>query len=468
MSLKAWTFICSVIIGGFVLTFLAIPSSPIPLQEWQTFGLLLLLAVTTQLIESQFGKSTYYPHTAFFFAGVILLRPVHFILLIIISHLAEWLQKRLSNSPYLRDWYLQPFNISVHISAGISAQIALRASGHWITGASSGHELLGVLLGAIVYVLINHLMVGQALVLARGLAWKKSGVLSAENIVTELILLVQGYVAAHLWQHQMWLLIPALAPLFLVYKAMTVPKLRREARTDLKTGLYNSRYFNDKFHEEFHRAQRFERPISLVVADLDLLRDINNSHGHLAGDSVITGIAQIFQQQVRDYDICGRFGGEEFAIVLPEADEETAWQIAERLRQAIENSEFCVPSQTEPIRATMSFGIASFPQAAPSPKALFHEADMALYQAKFQGRNRAVRSSEIPLTTRFDFVECQQKPSLADPFHSNLESAEMSAVAAFMHGYSIAMSTGSELTSLGQASGLIEPVPLPIGDESGS
>jgi diguanylate cyclase (GGDEF)-like protein/putative nucleotidyltransferase with HDIG domain len=137
--------------------------------------------------------------------------------------------------------------------------------------------------------------------------------------------------------------------------------------------------------------------MSLIMADLDLLRDINNSYGHLAGDAVLKGIAEIFRQQLRHYDVPARFGGEEFSILLPETPPEQAMEIAERIRRAVAEREFEVETASEPIRATVSLGVAAFPKDGVDANELIHQADLAVYRAKLQGRNRVLGASTEPL-----------------------------------------------------------------------
>ena len=138
-------------------------------------------------------------------------------------------------------------------------------------------------------------------------------------------------------------------------------------------------------------------PATSTMADLDLLRDINNSYGHLAGDAVLKGIAEIFRKQLRHYDIPARFGGEEFAILLPETPPEQALEIAERIRRAVADRRFEVETSSEPIRATISLGVAGFPKDGIDPNELIHQADLAVYRAKLQGRNRVQGASSEPL-----------------------------------------------------------------------
>ncbi len=127
--------------------------------------------------------------------------------------------------------------------------------------------------------------------------------------------------------------------------------------------------------------------MTVVMADIDLLRNINNLYGHLAGDIVLIGIARILKNLSRDYDIVSRFGGEEFALLMPETTPEEAYPKVNFLRMAIEKEEFVVQTSVTPIKASMSFGISGREEGLDS-KGIIHNADMALYQAKLNGRNR--------------------------------------------------------------------------------
>src|SRR5207244_6622623 len=193
-----------------------------------------------------------------------------------------------------------------------------------------------------------------------------------------------------------------LAPLVLIHRSLAVPQLQAEARVDPKTGLFNARYFASALAEELGRAERFQRPLSLIMADLDLLRDINNTYGHLAGDAVLQGIAEVFRAQLRHYDVPARFGGEEFSILLPETPAEEALQIAERIRKAVAERMYEVETSSEPIRATVSIGVAGFPKDGTDAQELIHQADLAVYRAKLQGRNRVLGASSEPLLVPTD------------------------------------------------------------------
>src|SRR5581483_2994418 len=214
------------------------------------------------------------------------------------------------------------------------------------------------------------------------------------NLSMELVLAAIGVGVAAFWRSNPWLVPFALAPLLLIHRSLHVPRLEEQARVDPKTGLFNARHFATVLNEELARALRFNRPISLIMADLDLLREINNTYGHLAGDAVLEGIARIFRRELRHYDVPARFGGEEFAILLPETPSEKALEIAERIRRAVAAHAFEVETSSEPIRATISMGVASYPRDGAEANELVHQADLAVYRAKLQGRNRVLHASD--------------------------------------------------------------------------
>ena len=218
-----------------------------------------------------------------------------------------------------------------------------------------------------------------------------------ESLTTDSVLACLGVAVAAFWHVNPWLIAFAVAPLLLVHRSLSVPALQEEARVDPKTGLFNARHFAAELGDELTRAERFQRPMTVIMADLDLLRDINNAYGHLAGDAVLKGVADIFRMQLREYDVPARFGGEEFAILLPETGPEQALEIAERIRRAVAAARFEVETSNEPIKATVSLGIATFPKDGSDVNELIHQADLAVYRAKLQGRNRALGASSEPL-----------------------------------------------------------------------
>ncbi|GAC1651503.1 MAG: hypothetical protein NVS4B8_26500 [Herpetosiphon sp.] len=181
----------------------------------------------------------------------------------------------------------------------------------------------------------------------------------------------------------------AALPLGLVFQVLHVPNLREEASTDSKTGLLNMRHFNRAFTRALERVERTHEPLSVLMCDLDYLRNINNTYGHPAGDAVLVGIGEILRQHLREQDMAARFGGEEF-VVLIAGDVTFAEGIAQQIRQSIEETAFTVKQVVRPISATMSIGVATYGRDGYTAEDLLHEADMAVYRAKRDGRNQVV------------------------------------------------------------------------------
>ena len=360
---------------------------------WPTFAILAAIAATAQLfvVSGPRGRSySYHTTIVFLIPAVMLLSPGFVVLIGVIHHIPEWLKTRAT-------WYIQSFNIFNWTLAMLGAW----ASFHAIMGISSNgnrvsYALAGVAAAATM-VAINHVLMAPMLRLARGLSIRDSGLFSFQSLSTDLVLAMLGVATAAFWRSNPWLILFAVAPLFLIHRSLSVPQLQEEARVDPKTGLFNARHFAVALNEELTRAARFERPLSLVMADLDLLRDINNTYGHLAGDAVLQGIAEVFRSHLRHYDVPARFGGEEFAILLPETPPEQAFEIAERIRRTVAASTFDVETSSEPIRATVSIGVAGYPRDGADTNELIHQADLAVYRAKLQGRNRVLDASSDPL-----------------------------------------------------------------------
>jgi diguanylate cyclase (GGDEF)-like protein len=168
--------------------------------------------------------------------------------------------------------------------------------------------------------------------------------------------------------------------------------LREQATHDGLTGLLNRTGILEKLDDELSRAARTGTPVSVLMADLDLFKSINDTRGHLVGDAVLREAARRLKAAARRYDSVGRYGGEEFLIVLPGCNAFDAAIQGERMREAIGGTPFLAPSQ--PVMVTASLGVACSSHCA--PEVLVREADDALYLAKAGGRNRVVvHSAEV-------------------------------------------------------------------------
>ncbi|MCP4601909.1 MAG: GGDEF domain-containing protein [Proteobacteria bacterium] len=175
--------------------------------------------------------------------------------------------------------------------------------------------------------------------------------------------------------------------------------LEEKVFIDPLTGLYNYRYINKRIEEEFERASRYNLDVALLFADIDFFKKINDKLGHQGGNEILTHMANILSNStkkslgtrptLRKADIIGRFGGEEFVVLLPETSKENAENIAERIRDTIENYNFPHSKDHPNVVITISIGIAAYPDdGIENPGDLIKKADLAMYDAKHKGRNR--------------------------------------------------------------------------------
>jgi diguanylate cyclase (GGDEF)-like protein/putative nucleotidyltransferase with HDIG domain len=378
---------------------------------WLTFAILGTAAAIAQLFVVQTPRNQSYHTTIVFLIPAVMLLPPELVAAIgVIQHIPEWLKNR-------NAWYSQTFNIcnwTLSLLATWWIFHVTRDAGHLIRDPHLRLAFAGIAAAA-VCVAVNHVLLAPMLHFFYSHSIRELGIFSFESLSTDFVLATLGVGVGALWDLNPWLLPFAMAPLLLIHRSLSVPQLQEEARVDPKTGLFNARYFAATLAEELGRAQRFERPLALIMADLDLLREINNNYGHLAGDAVLRGIAETFRRQLRHYDVPARFGGEEFAILLPETPPEQAFEIAERIRRAVAAAAIDVESSSEPISATVSIGVAAYPRDAVDANELIHQADLAVYRAKLQGRNRVLDASSEPLVV----PETRSAPLVAVPDDSD-------------------------------------------------
>jgi two-component system, cell cycle response regulator len=163
-------------------------------------------------------------------------------------------------------------------------------------------------------------------------------------------------------------------------------EIYRLTTIDGLTQIFNKRYFMETLEREISRAHRYRRDLSLIMMDIDKFKPINDTFGHLAGDSVLKQLASVIKARIRREDIMSRYGGEEFAIVLPEVDEQNAHQTAEKIRKLVEKTAFKFEETRIPV--TISMGLATLRPDVHDPAEFIKLADAKLYEAKAAGRNR--------------------------------------------------------------------------------
>jgi diguanylate cyclase (GGDEF)-like protein len=215
---------------------------------------------------------------------------------------------------------------------------------------------------------------------------RRIGLLHPGAIMEDLAQTSLGAVAALTAVHQPALLLVLLPMTWLVHRALVTHSIEREAELDAKTGAYNAAAWRREADRAITHAARLPRTVSIGMFDLDYFRDINSRYGHLGGDIVLTELAQRMRDVVRRYDVIGRFGGEEFAVLMPDATRVQAQLVAERIRSCIADKPVTLASG-ECVQVTISGGVATS-EGSSSIEDLLYQADAALYAAKTAGRNR--------------------------------------------------------------------------------
>jgi signal transduction histidine kinase len=233
VSRRAWLYIWLNLIVGAVLAGLAL-SQPIPSAEaWPAFGVLTIGATLAQLSKALFrsqvrssrGTVVYTPSFVFMFAGILMLPPALFALLVIIPRVIDWARERLRRSANLPNWYIQPFNIATLLTTGLVVQwLYLQLAPYFADGV----EFILLVLLASLYTALNHYLIGQVLVLARQVAWRETGVWRVDTLLADFFMLLYGSIIPSLWNTNPWLIVPAVSPLYLIQRALAVPQIRQD------------------------------------------------------------------------------------------------------------------------------------------------------------------------------------------------------------------------------------------------
>lgn len=222
----------------------------------------------------------------------------------------------------------------------------------------------------------------------RDVLWDREGAL------LDVVELCLGMLVAISCGISLALLVLTLPPVVLLQRSLLHAQLQAAARTDPKTGLLNAAAWQREADTEIVRARRTGETLALLIVDIDHFKRVNDTHGHLVGDQVLAGVAAGLRAQLRDYDVVGRFGGEEFVILLPRADVAEASHVAERLRGRI--GRMAMTADDALVTVTISVGVAVMSLHGDDLIELLAAADLALYRAKELGRDRICLPAPSP------------------------------------------------------------------------
>lgn len=326
------------------------------------------------------------------FPGVLVL-PIHLaLLLIVVSRAQRWFVARRQPHRFVFAAF------SMMLAATIAHEVVdLLGNRGWVSfGAmgslSSVKEFAVMVVAGVIYGGLQALFIGVVLALADSQATVRTLLGSKEDNELEAVTIALGIVAAVLAVNLPAALVIMVAIGVIGNRIAEVRQLQVDVRTDPKTGLLNMRGWREVAEREMNRASRDELPCALLMVDLDHFKSINDTWGHPAGDDVLEYVAHALRSATRPSDVIGRFGGEEFVLLLPDAGSEEAAAAGERIRQTI--SELHVPTTDKrggPVaisNRTTSIGVAVYPEHANALDSLLQAADAAVYEAKEGGRNQ--------------------------------------------------------------------------------
>lgn len=363
--------------------------------ELVLFTALMGCGTVVSVVQRWFGAPTKGPAEAsvdlqsvWIFAVTLLLPPVYAAM----APLAlEWSSTPSSRNPGLVNRLLNVSNLGMAGAAAsaVASHVGGAARPPFSDASTLGlipewRLLTGVCLAIVVFTLLNAATIGEMIHRHHGVS-RLSALGGWAGVVVEVAVQCTGALLAAIWALSRPLGILSLPPLMLLQRSLLHSQLLAAARTDAKTGLVNSTYWRQLLEIHLRRAAAATEPLTVALIDLDHFKQVNDEHGHLVGDDALVATAHALTEVSRPGDVVGRFGGEEFAVLLPGLSTSEASVVAERLRRAI--ADVRISGDSGP-RITASVGIATLDEHGNDVDELLGAADRALYAAKTDGRNR--------------------------------------------------------------------------------
>jgi diguanylate cyclase (GGDEF)-like protein len=285
-------------------------------------------------------------------------------------------------------WHKTAFNWGDYVLAGAAGHAIARVAGVPATGNIDGRMAVLLCVSAVAFVAVNHGVLALMISVALERSPARAFAALAPAAPVDLAMALSGGGIALLWTVTPLLALLGAGPLVLTSAALRIPALEHRSRTDPKTGLFNSEHFQHVLGDALTHAERRAAPVSVVMFDLDRLRAINNRFGHLAGDEAIVAFARVLAEHAEPGGIPARFGGEEFALLLPGMSELDARARALAVRSALEEVSLPWSAADTGLPLTVSAGVATYPHQGRTAAKLLEAADGALYSAKIAGRDR--------------------------------------------------------------------------------
>lgn len=392
--------------AAVALVFICPGDPPTELDLRRFLALLVVGCLQTELSLSVEKARRYLadgPHismtSVWMFSGAVVLPAALAIALTVIIYLHLWL--RVWHPVQRRSAYRVVFSSATVVLACLAVQPVL-----WLFGIEDiiadvwqGLIVLAITAAGLVYTTINGALVAVGIKLHHPTRpWKKTLGTKAQNAL-ELATLSLGGATAVLVVTRPTLAVLMLLPVIVLHRNILMRQLEEKAAQDSKTGLLTAEEWQARLAGELVRNARTREPFAVLMVDLDRFKRVNDTYGHMAGDTVLRAVAATVTSQLRAYDSVGRWGGEEFAVLLPQIPEQGARDVAERIRRAVATLDVTatINDRSQVIRElSASVGVACFPDAGETVDTLVHAADTAMYRAKRAGRNKVVSIADAP------------------------------------------------------------------------
>jgi diguanylate cyclase (GGDEF)-like protein len=349
--------------------------------RWSVFVAVLAGGALAQVFVTRTaGNQVFHTGLAFSVAAALVLPPELVVVVCVVQHVPEWLRQRYP-------WFIQGFNIANVVLSGLAAwsvRAVFARDGVHVTSAAATTGVIAASAAAVTFVLVNHALLARMLRLARGHDLSASGLFTLDSLIQDGVVAAVGVGVGFVLLDSWALAVVIALPLVLIQRALALPTLREQALSDHKTGMLNSRGIDRPARREFARAKRLGQPLSVLLCDVDDLRGINNRFGHFEGDAALTVVSNAFRAELRAYDLCARFGGDEFLVVLPETDEEGAVTVARRIRAWLEENP--LPTREGKLAVGISIGVGTLQEGEPEIGTMLARADAAMYSEKHAGR----------------------------------------------------------------------------------
>ncbi|MCO1655974.1 sensor domain-containing diguanylate cyclase [Pseudonocardia humida] len=300
--------------------------------------------------------------------------------------------------------YRQLFSTATVVLASLAAAGVIEAVGDRAPMIGGPPDLLAVALALLVYTTVNSCLVAGAIAMSVPQAGLGRLFGHWDDNALEIATLSLGGLTAVALSINPWLAAYVLPPILVLHRAVLVRQLEEAANTDAKTGLLNAAAWHAMAERELRRGRRADGPRGVLVLDLDHFKDVNDAHGHVVGDRVLAAVADELRSEVREGDLAGRFGGEEFVVLVGGPDRNAGAEleaVAERIRRRVAALQVVVPTPDGPLTVsglTVSVGGAVASAVAGGDlQSLLQVADAALYAAKRAGRNRVRMGVAMPM-----------------------------------------------------------------------